>query len=93
MMGHTVGWLLLISVAGYWVLERASYQKKQDLRRIGKGLGCLIIVISIAGVTCNIVCAIKCSRVSCAMPGHMMKKSGSCPFASPSDNSTQSLPQ
>ncbi len=89
MMGHGVGLLLLTSVAGYWVLERASYQKKSDLRHIGKVLGCLIIVISIAGVACNIVCALKYRQASCAMP----KKNGYCPMGTPSEDSSRSMPR
>ena len=53
MMSHGVALLLLSSAVGYWVLERASGQKK-DLKTIGQVVGGLIIAISLLGVACKI---------------------------------------
>ena len=76
MVGHSSGLLLLTAVAGYWVLERAETHKKGDLRRAGKVLGWLIIVVSLIGVACNVWCL-----ATCRTPyGSMSKKAGFCPF-------------
>ena len=53
MMSHGAALLLLSAAAGYWVLERASTQKK-DLKTIGQIVGTLIIVISLLGVACKV---------------------------------------
>ena len=55
MMTHGVGLLLLAAVAGYWVLERASSQKGK-LKRIGRLLGGIVIVVSLIGVACTVAC-------------------------------------
>ena len=52
-MSHGVALLLLSSAVGYWVLERASGQKK-DLKTIGQVVGGLIIAISLLGVACKV---------------------------------------
>ena len=79
--GHGSAWLLLTAVAGYWVLERAeAHTKKSDLRRAGKLLGWLIIVVSLMGVACNVWCVAKCRSGYGSMGG---KKAGFfCPFTS-----------
>ncbi len=51
MMGGT-GLLLLSAAAGYWVLERAEVHKR-GLRRVGRWVGGLIIVVSILGLLCR----------------------------------------
>ncbi len=87
-MGHSTGLLLLTAVAGYWLLERASYQKKGDLRRVGKVVGWFIIVVSVVGVACKVWCVAASSMGMCSFPG---KKGGYCPFSrqmpsAPSEN-------
>ncbi len=72
MMGHGVGVLLFAAVAGYWVLERAETHKG-DLRRVGKGLGWLIIVVSLIGIVCKVW--------SYACPAGAMGKKSWCPFS------------
>ena len=54
MVHGTVG-LLLVAVAGYWVLERAESHKGR-LRSIGRLLGGLIILVSLMGVACRVWC-------------------------------------
>lgn len=44
--------LLLSAAVGYWVLERASTQKK-NLKLVGQIVGTLIIVASFVGVACK----------------------------------------
>ncbi len=73
MIGHGAGWMLLTSVAGYWVLERADTHKG-DLKRIGQVLGWVIIIVSLVGMVCN-------------MWSLAQWKTGYCPF-SPSKAST-----
>ena len=53
MMTHGVPLLLLTAAVGYWVLERASSQKK-DLKMIGQIVGAAIIVLSFVGVACKL---------------------------------------
>ena len=52
MMGYGTAGLLISAAVGYWVLERASTQKK-DLKMIGQVVGALIIVTSFMGVACK----------------------------------------
>ena len=47
------GVLLLASIGGYWVLERASTHKG-GLKRIGQILGGVIIAVSLIGVACRV---------------------------------------
>ena len=75
-MGHGAGILLLTAVAGYWVLERADTHKG-DLKRVGKVLGWLIIVVSIAGVACNVWYVAKYRSMYCPLP----KRGGYCPMS------------
>ena len=77
-MSHGIGMLLLTAVGGYWVLERASMHKTGDLKRVGKVLGWLIILVSVAGTVCNVWCLASWKMGSCSMPA---KKSGWCPFS------------
>ena len=53
MMGHGTAVLLLTAAIGYWVLERASAQKK-ELKMVGQLVGTAIIVLSFIGVACKI---------------------------------------
>jgi hypothetical protein len=52
-MGYGIGLLLLGTVAGYWVLERAETHKG-DLRKVGQVLGWLLIVLSLVGTACRV---------------------------------------
>jgi hypothetical protein len=79
-MGHGVGWLLLTAAAGYWVLERASGQQKKDVKRVGRLLGGTIIVLSLAGVACQLWCMTSGNAASCGFMGKRGWKF-SCPFA------------
>ena len=54
-MGPGLGWLLLTAAAGYWVLERSS-ERKGEVKRVGRLLGGTIIVLSLAGIACQIWC-------------------------------------
>ena len=83
-MAHGVVALLLSSVAGYWVLERAENHKK-GLRQVGRLLGWIIILVSLIGVTC---------RVWCTSSGYggMGMKGGFCPFSSKMAPSTPQVP-
>ena len=74
-MAYGTGVLLLSVVAGYWVLERAETHKG-DLRRVGKFLGWVIIVSSLAGFACNVWSLASGKAYSCQRGG------ASCPFAS-----------
>ena len=58
-MLHGTGFLLLTTVAGYWVLERAE-SHKGTLRRVGKLIGWVVIVGSLVGVACRF-----CPKYSC----------------------------
>lgn len=75
MIGSEGGLLLLSTVAGYWVLERADTHKG-ELRRIGRVIGGAIIILSLFGLI------FRCLAF-CQMRG----KAGmgwSCPFTSKS---------
>ena len=71
-MIHSVGGLLLVSVAGYWVLERASAHKG-GLKRVGQWLGAVIILVSLIGVACKVWYLATC-------PSGSTGKGGYCPF-------------
>ena len=80
-MSHGVWTLLLAAVAGYWVLERAETHKG-DLRRVGKGLGWLIIIVSLVGVACTVWRLAKYKMGSCPLPmmgGHCLFPSQTAP--------------
>ena len=77
-MAHSAGVLLLASVAGYWVLERAEHHKG-SLKRVGQLLGWLIIVVSLVGVACRVWSVVACTK----MPGG---KGGYCPFMPPASS-------
>lgn len=70
-MGHGLAGLLLSTVAGYWVLERAETHKG-GLRKVGRLLGAAIILLSALGLICW-------ARGACAAKGAM--KGGFCPFS------------
>ena len=67
-----VGVLLVSSIGGYWVLERAVTHKG-PLRRVGQWLGAIIIVTSVVGVACKIWYA----TARCAS---MAKQRRMCPY-------------
>lgn len=69
---HAVGWLLLAAVAGYWVLERAEAHK-DSLRKVGRFLGWVVIIGSLVGATCALVCP--------AGKGFLYSKGAWCPFS------------
>ena len=50
-MVHGLAALLLSSVAGYWVLERAE-SHKGGLRKVGRLLGFAVILLSLGGLVC-----------------------------------------
>ena len=77
-MSHGVWTLLLAAVAGYWVLERAETHKG-DLRRVGKGLGWLIIIVSLVGVACTVWYVTKYQMGYCPLP----KMDAHCLFPPP----------
>ena len=73
-MHGSSGVLLLSTVGGYLVLERAAKQRG-SLKLIGRVVGWIVILLSILGVACQVLCA---ASGSCDMrPGI---KRGQCPF-------------
>ena len=52
-MVHGVELLLVSAIGGYWVLERAETHTGQ-LKSVGRLLGAIIIVLSLAGVACRV---------------------------------------
>ena len=70
-MMHGMGVMLLASVAGYWVLERAS-NHKGNLKRIGQVLGIAIIVLGLLGYACALGCGKRFGG---------MRGGGFCPFS------------
>jgi hypothetical protein len=77
-MLHGVVGLLLTTVAGYWVLERAEGHKGQ-LKKVGQFLGALIIVVSVLGLACSLWCFASGKTGYC--PGGM-GKGWFCPYGS-----------
>ena len=73
-MLHGVGELLITTAVGYWVLSRADDQKG-EMRRIGRFLGVVIIVVSLVGLICAAWNAIG-GDAWCSMG----KGGGLCPF-------------
>ncbi len=55
---HSLAWLLITIAVGYWVLIVAS-KEKGGLKKLGKVLGIVIIVLSFLGVGCKLY--YKCS--------------------------------
>jgi hypothetical protein len=81
-MGHGVAVLLLTTLAGYVVLERAE-NHKGELRRMGRFLGSIVIVVSLVGVVCNIFALMGCPSGMCptGMGKGMGKRGSWCPFS------------
>ncbi len=79
MIGHGVEMLLLSTVAGYWVLERAETHKGQ-LRKVGQFLGGVIILVSLIGTICRVWYLISAATGSCPMD--KTGKGWHCPFMS-----------
>ena len=73
-MGHGTASLLFAAAAGYWVLERASAQKK-NLKTIGQIVGAAIIVVSFVGVACKVYTISKCVKAGSYGPPGVL-----CPF-------------
>ena len=71
--GHGLAVLLLSSIGGYWVLERASTHKG-SLKRVGGILGGAIIVLSLGAVLYKVLCATAACRANA------MKSGSYCPF-------------
>ena len=83
-MVHSVGVLLLSSVGGYWVLERASGHRGR-LKQVGQLLGGLIIIVSLIGVACRVWCL----ATGTAGFGPAGKAGGwRCPFAAKASPAT-----
>ena len=82
MIAHGVALLLLTAAVGYWVLERASNQKK-ELKMVGQIVGALIIAISLLGVACKIY-YLATGKAACPpgmYPGKRACQAGmNCPF-------------
>ena len=75
MMGSGSGLLLVGVIGGYWLLERAETHKGK-LRRIGRVLGALVIVVSLLG-------AVFRGWSACHWTKHRRGLGGwSCPFMS-----------
>ena len=72
-MHHSAVELLVGTVAGYWMLERAETHKG-DLKKLGRFLGWLIILASLAGMLCRVW------ALSSACQLGMAGKSRACPF-------------
>jgi hypothetical protein len=49
-MLHGMAMFFLTAVAGYWVLERAESHKEGMLRRLGRVLGIIIILLSFIAI-------------------------------------------
>ena len=75
MIGSGSGLLLVGVIGGYWLLERAETHKG-ELRRIGRLLGGLVIVVSLLGVVCRGWTACRWTR------RHQGRAGWSCPFRS-----------
>ena len=73
-MGHGAALLLFAAAAGYWVLERASTQKK-NLKTIGQIVGATIIVVSFMGIACKVYYLSKCVK-----GGYGGRPGAICPF-------------
>ena len=71
-------WLLITSAAGYWVLTLAQHQKGST-KSLGRWLGAVIILVSLAGTACTIYCAVSGKAVTCPPMG---KAWGACPLSS-----------
>ena len=52
-MFHGMAMYFLTAIGGYWVLERAESHKEGSLRRIGRVLGIVIILLSFIAVACS----------------------------------------
>ena len=76
MGGDGIGVLLLSTVGGYWVLERASSHKGR-LRQAGQIIGGVIVAVSLIGVACRVWCLVS-STLSCKT-----QAAWRCPFVSP----------
>ncbi len=79
MVGHGPGILLIASIGGYWVLERSAKQKGY-VHRMGQILGTAIILISLIGIACGVLCMGSGSGGMC----HLRAGKGMCPFTSKS---------
>ncbi len=73
MLGSGSGLLLLGVIGGYWLLERAETHKG-ELKRIGRLLGAILIVVSLLGVVFS-------GWTACRWTRHHQGRAGwSCPF-------------
>jgi hypothetical protein len=52
-MLYDSGMLLLTTVAGYWVLERAEAHKG-ELKRVGRIVGIAVMLLSLLGIVCQV---------------------------------------
>ncbi len=79
MLYSTTG-LLFSAVAGYWVLERSETHKQGNLRRLGRFLGWVVVLVSLVGVACRVYGV---TSGACSMKGKGM----ACPFSGMSSGS------
>ena len=77
---HGSGMLLITTVAGYLVLERAAKQKN-GLRRVGQTVGWFVIFMSVLGILCEVTAC-----VGMGMCGsHRSGGASMCPFSGKSE--------
>jgi len=79
MIGHGVSVLLITSAVGYWVLTTSEKEKGQ-VKKVGRLLALIIILVSLVGVACR---AISFARAKGYCPAGTM----SCPFTGKSASS------
>jgi len=75
-MTQGIALLLFSAAVGYWVLERASTQKK-NLKTIGQIVGAAIIIVSFMGIACKVYSLSKCMK-----GGYGGSPGALCPFTS-----------
>lgn len=79
-MVHGIAVLLLTTLAGYLVLERAE-NHKGELRRLGRFLGSLVVVVSLVGVVCKVWALVTCPAGMCPDGMGKGKRGGwFCPY-------------
>ena len=81
-MGHGMGASLITAAVGYWVLVTAEKVKGQ-IKKAGKLLAVIIILLSLAGAACRVI---SFARARGLCPGGKMM----CPFAGKPMGSAQS---
>ena len=82
-MGSGVVGLLISAAVGYWVLERASNQKK-EIKTVGQVVGAIIILVSLIGAVCKIYCIASGKCYPLGMGVAYPKGAMNCPMMPPS---------